>query len=250
MKRFEGKRIVHTGGASGIGRATVLRLLEEGATVFTVDVSEAGLAETASAASGLQGKLVTHPADLASEEQIVTAAEAAVEALGSVDVLINGAGAMRPKAAGASERAAFQWLLDVNYLAPVTLIRELLPHIPDGDGVVVNVTSTSATKAHPGMTGYAASKGALLAYSVSLAAELAPRRIRVVPVSPGGISTPLSASVSATEGIDFEWFSRIHPLWGEMGKPRDIAAAIAFAASSDGAFLNGVELRVDGGAHT
>lgn len=249
MNRFEGRRVVHTGGASGIGRATVLRLVAEGATVVTIDRDADGLAETAATATST-GRVHTHVADLADEEQIISAAAAAVETLGGVDVLVNGAGIMAPGAAASTSLADYRRLLDINFLAPVAMCRELLPRLPDGSGVIVNVCSTSATRAHPGMTGYAASKGALLSYSLTLAAELAPRQIRVVPISPGGVATPLSASVAEAEGIDFAWYARIFPLWSAMGEPADIAAAIAFAASADAGYVNGVEMRVDGGSHT
>lgn len=249
MDRFERRRVIHTGGASGIGHATVHRLVDEGATVFAVDRSTEGLERMKAEASD-PSRVIVHTADLSEEANVVAAAAVGVEALGGVDVLINGAGMMKPNPAAEADLDVNRLLLAVNYLAPVAMCREVLPHLPDGSGVIVNVTSTSATRAHPGMSAYAASKGALLAYSISLAAELAPRRIRVVPVSPGGVSTPLSASVATTEGIDFTWYGRIFPLWGEMGEPRDLAAAIAFAASEDGAFFNGVEMRVDGGSHS
>lgn len=250
MNRFEGYRVVHTGGASGIGRATVVRLVAEGATVFAVDIAADGLVTLGSDTAGLPGRVVTHVADLSDEAQVEAAAAAAIESLGSVDVLVNGAGVMRPAPVGEADRDSYAWLLAVNFLAPVTMTRALLPAMPDGSGVIVNVTSTSATRAHPGMTGYAASKGALLAYSISLAAELAPRRIRVVPISPGGVATPLSASVATAAGLDFAYFARILPLWGDLGNPEDVAATIAFVASRDGAYMNGVEIRVDGGSHT
>lgn len=141
-------------------------------------------------------------------------------------------------------------LLAVNTLAPMVLCREVLAHLPDSTGAIVVVTSTSATKAHPGMTGYAASKGALLSFCLSLAAELAPRRIRVVPVSPGGVATPMTADRNRFADVDTSWYARTYPLWGTPGTPEDLAAAIAFAGSADGAYLNGTELRVDGGSHT
>lgn len=247
MDRFVDAAVVVTGAGSGIGRATACRLVAEGATVFGVDRDEAGLAGTAAL---LPERFLTHVADLAAEEAVVAAAAAAVGALGRVDVLANVAGVIRTTPMGALDLDDYRRLLAVNLFAPAALCRELLPHIPDGTGVIVNVTSTAATKAHPGMTGYAASKGALLSFTVSLAAELAPRRIRVVPVSPGGVATPLTANKQTYAGIDLGWYARTYPLWGQPGNPEDIAGAIAFAASADGAYLNGVELRVDGGSHS
>ncbi|MGY1812490.1 SDR family NAD(P)-dependent oxidoreductase [Blastococcus sp. SYSU D00820] len=250
MNRYEGKRVVLTGAGSGIGRATAVRLVAEGATVFAVDRSGPGLEETAELVEDA-GRFLPHEQDLGTEAGAAGAAAAAVEALGgTVDVLVNGAGTIRTTPMTSLDLADWSALLATNLLAPVVLCRELLPVIPDGTGVIVTITSTAATKAHPGMTGYAASKGALLSFCVSLAAELAPRRIRVVPVSPGGVATPLMQNKDTYAGIDTSWYRRTYPLWGEPGRPEDLAAAIAFAGSADGAYLNGVELRVDGGSHS
>ncbi len=253
MNRFDGKNVLLTGAASGIGRATAVRLLAEGATVFAVDRHEDGLAETGRLAGGtelLGGRFVAHAADLAREEAVVSAAAAAVARLGRVDVLANVAGVLRVTPMESVGLDDYRDIFAVNVFAPVMLCREVLPHIPDRTGVIVNVTSTAATKAHPWMTGYAASKGALLSFSISLAAELASRRIRVVPVSPGGVATPLTANRETFAGVDTSWYARTYPLWGRPGRPEDIAGTIAYVASADGAYLNGVEVRVDGGSHS
>jgi len=249
MNRFDGKNVLLTGAASGIGRAVAVRLLDEGATVFAVDRDEDGLAETGKLAGGTD-RFVPHQADLADEPAVVSAAHAAVARLGRVDVLANVAGVLRVTPLETLRLDDYRQIFAVNVFAPVVLCREVLPHVPDGTGVVVNVTSTAATKAHPWMTGYAASKGALLSFSISLAAELAPRRIRVVPISPGGVATPLTANRETFAGVDTSWYARTYPLWGRPGRPEDIAGTIAYAASADGAYLNGVEVRVDGGSHS
>ncbi|WP_209307479.1 SDR family oxidoreductase [Geodermatophilus sp. DF01-2] len=248
MNRYEGKRVFLTGAGSGIGRAAAVRLVAEGATVFAVDRDAEGLAATRELVVD-PARLTCHTADLSTEDAVVAAAAAGVAELGRVDVLANVAGALRTTPMTGLDLDDYRWLLAINLLAPVTLCRELLPHIPDRTGVIVLTTSTAATKAHPGMTGYAASKGALLSFAVSLSAELAPRRIRVVPVSPGGVATPLTANKETYAGIDTSWYRRTYPLWGQPGRPEDLAAAITFAGSADGAYLNGTEFRLDGGSH-
>lgn len=248
MNRYDGTRVFLTGAGAGIGRATAVRLVAEGATVFAVDRDEAGLAATRELL-GDTDRMICHAADLATEDAVVAAARAGVAAMGGVDVLANVAGAVRTTPVDTLDLDDYRWLFAINLFAPVVLCRELLPHLPDGSGVIVLVTSTAATRAHPGMTGYAASKGALLSFAVSLSAELALRHIRVVPVSPGGVATPLTANKATYAGIDTSWYARTYPLWGKPGRPEDIAAAIAFAGSADGAYLNGVEFRLDGGSH-
>ncbi|SEK72502.1 NADP-dependent 3-hydroxy acid dehydrogenase YdfG [Blastococcus sp. DSM 46786] len=248
MNRYDGKRVFLTGAGSGIGRATAVRLVAEGATVFAVDRDDEGLAATRELVED-PARLTCHTADLSTEDAVVAAAGAGVAELGQIDVLANVAGALRTTPMTGLDLDDYRWLFAINLFAPVTLCRELLPHVSDRTGVIVLTTSTAATKAHPGMTGYAASKGALLSFAVSLSAELAPRRIRVVPVSPGGVATPLTMDKQRFQGIDVSWYARTYPLWGKPGKPEDLAAAIAFAGSADGAYLNGTEFRLDGGSH-
>lgn len=247
-RRYADRRVVITGAASGIGRATAVRLVAEGARVFGIDRNRAGLAETRGLVSDAD-RFSTHEADLTQESEVVAAADAARSALGGIDVLVSVAGVLRSTPLDTLDLAKVQGLLAINLLAPMLMCRELAPYLPDGSGAVVLVTSTAATQAHPGMTGYAASQGGQLAFAISLAAELAPRRIRVVPVSPGGVDTPMMADPAAFEGIDLTFYGGMQPLWGGTGKAEDVAAAIAFAGSADAAYLTGTELRVDGGAH-
>lgn len=248
MNRFEGKTVLLTGAASGMGRATAVRLTSEGASVFGVDRDEAGLAETAARIPEGSGRFVGHVADVSSEPDVVAAVTAALAALGGrVDVLANVAGIQRTTPLDTLTVEQMQQMFAVNALGTVLFCRETAPHLPDGSGVIVNIASASATKGSPYMTAYAASKGAVLAATQTIAAELAPRRIRVVAISPGAVSTPLTASVSF-EGLDASFYSRVYPLFG-FGEPEDIAAAIAFAASQDGRFWTGAELRIDGGAY-
>lgn len=250
MGRFAGKNVVITGAASGIGQATAHRFVAEGARVFGIDRNADGLAATV-AGAGEGETIETVVADLGIEEQVVSAAAAAREALGTIDALVNVAGFLRVTPMDTVTVQDYHDLWAVNFLAPALMCRELIPAIVDNTGAIVNICSVSATKAHPYMTGYAASKGALLAFSLSLSAELGPRRIRVVPVSPGGVATPLTAAAaeSGTANIDLTHYGRTLPLWGDFGRPDELAAAIVFAASEDAAYLNGVELRVDGGSH-
>jgi len=247
VNRFENKNVVVTGAASGIGRATAVRLAGEGARVFGLGRDGAGLAETARQV-GDADRFVPFPADLTDERSLVAAVESALATPGSIDVPANVAGTTDTTPADAVTIEQLSHVFMVNTFGPMLLCREVIPHLPDGSGVIVNVCSTAATQAHPGMSGYAGSKAALLSYSLSLAVELAARRIRVVPISPGGVRTPMMNGVVGR--LDADWYPRLSTLWRQPGEPEDLAAAIAFAASADGAYLNGSELRVDGGARS
>lgn len=244
--RFDGRRVLVTGAASGIGRATVVRLVGEGAAVFAVDRDEAGLALTAEQCDG-PGRITTAVCDVTSEDDVIATVAHGVEELGGLDVLANVAGTHRTTPIESLSVADLRLLFDVNLVGTALFCREAVAHLGRG-GVIVNVASSSAAHGNPYMSAYSASKGAVLAFSLSLAAELVGRGIRVVPVSPGTVATPLTAAVVPGD-LDFSYFGRIRSLMGEA-TPEQIAGVIAFAASDDASYLTGAELRVDGGSHT
>ncbi len=249
MNRYEGVKVLLTGAASGIGRATAIRLAAEGAAIYAVDVDEAGLAGTAAAAEG-PGGLTTAAVDVTDEPAVVAAVADAAGTLGGIDVLVNVAGVHKTTPIETLTVDDLNRLFSVNLVGTALFCREALRHLPDGTGVIVNTASLSATQGNPYMTAYAASKGAVLAFSLSLAAELAARRIRVVPVSPGAVDTPLTRTPGMfPEGLDLSYFTKIRSWYGAAA-PEQIASVIAFAGSSDAAYLTGADLRVDGGAHT
>lgn len=247
MNRFEGSKVLLTGAGSGIGRATALRLVSEGAAVLAVDRSPEGLAETVRAAAG-PGRITPHTADVADERSVVAAVDAATAELGGLDALVNVAGVHRTTPIADLTVDDLRRLFDVNLVGTALFCREALRHLPDGTGVIVNVASSAAAHGNPYMTAYSASKGAVLGFTLSLAAEVAGRGIRVVAVSPGSVATPLTASGVLPPGLDRSYYARIAPPFG-AAVPEQIAGTIAYAASSDAGHLTGVDLRVDGGAH-
>lgn len=243
--RFIGTGVLLTGAGSGIGQATALRLVAEGAAVFAVDASKEGLAGTLAAASG-PGRVVAHVADVSDEAAVVAAVDAAVAELGLLDALVNVAGIHRTTPIERLTVEDLRALFDVNVVGTALFCREALRHLAPG-GVIVNTASSSAAHGNPFMTAYSATKGAVLAFSLSLASEVIGRGIRVVVVSPGSTATPLTAGVQL-EGLDAGYYARIVSPMG-AAQPEQIAATIAFAASRDASYLTGVDLRVDGGAH-
>lgn len=247
MLRFSGVNVLVTGAGSGIGRATVIRLVAEGAAVYAVDRDERGLAETVDAAVGA-GRVATGLVDVTDEEQVISCVADAVGDLGSLEVLINLAGIHRTTPIETLTVRDLRDLFEVNLVGTALFCREAVRHLPDRTGVIVNVASTAADHGNPYMTAYSASKGAVLAFSKSLAAELVGRGIRVVPVSPGTTVTPLTAGVTPGD-LDFSYFGRIISPLG-AAQPEQLAAAIVFAASRDASYFTGAELRVDGGSHT
>jgi NAD(P)-dependent dehydrogenase (short-subunit alcohol dehydrogenase family) len=259
MQRFADRHVIVTGAGSGIGRATVARLLVEGAIVVGYDISADGLAGTATAADDADtGKrLTTVVLDIAAEDAVADAVDAAVADLGGLDVLVNAAAIQR--CAHTHEHTLADWnaTLAVNLTGTFLMTRQALPALLEsGRGVVVNFTSTAASFAHPYMAAYAASKGGVLSFTHSLALEYSKQGLRAINIQPGGISTALGLSTldKMPEGYDVGLWAKQTPLLhGEenaiLGDPSAVASVIAMAASDDGAFLTGTEIRVDGGAH-
>lgn len=259
MDRFADRRVIVTGAGSGIGQATVARLLEEGATVVACDVSADGLAATgrAAAKAGDATRLTTAVLDVSSEDAVRAAVDAAVTTLGGLEVLINAAAIQR--CAHTHEHTLDDWnaTLAVNLTGTFLMVRQALPALlASGRGVVINFTSTAASFAHPYMAAYAASKGGVLSFTHSLALEYAKQGLRAVNIQPGGVSTALANTTldKMPEGYDLALWSKQMPLLHGttseiLGDPSSVAAVIAMAASDDGAFLTGTEIRLDGGAH-
>lgn len=255
MERFDGRRVVITGAGSGIGRATVHRILAEGGQVVGADVNEAGLAETAkqAAENGNGDRLTTLVVDIADEESVKAGVAAAVEAIGGIDALINAAGILRSAHTHEMPLADFNKIIAINLTGTFLMIREALPQLLASDkGVIVNFTSTSAFFAHPYMSAYAASKGGIMSMTHALAAEYSKQGLRVVAVAPGSISSDMTSGrgPGLPADADLSLFMKLAPGIGQgFASPDTVAGVVAMLASDDGAFITGTEIRIDGGTH-
>ncbi|GAA4986817.1 SDR family NAD(P)-dependent oxidoreductase [Yinghuangia aomiensis] len=267
MQRFTDRKVLVTGGGSGIGQATVLRLLAEGATVAAADIAQPGLDDTAAKAdrAGAEGRLVTIVVDISDEESVRASVPAAIRDLGGLDVLVNAAGILRSVHTAQMTLDAWNQVIGVNLTGTFLVTREALPALlATGGGVVVNFSSTSASFAHPYMAAYAASKGGVQSFTHAIAAEYAKQGLRAVCVAPGSISSGMTdASGKSGQSLgpglpadaDMALFAKLTPAinpdntqFGFAG-PERIAGVIAMLASDDGAFVTGTEIRVDGGTH-
>lgn len=250
--RFQGKRAVVTGGASGIGRATALRLVEEGAEVLIGDLDIAGgqeLAETSNGRIRFQRTDVTQAADI---EALMLAADAA----GGLDVVFNNAGAGGARAK-IDEISPDEWdstmalllrsvALGIRYAAPLMTKR--------GGGAIVNTSSVSAFGSGMAPTAYSTAKAGVLHLTKLAAADLAKHKIRVNAVVPGFITTNIFTSTLGLEGAARDQANgmiagvaaKAQPV-ARAGRPEDIAAAVAYLASDDAAFVTGTHILVDGG---
>lgn len=255
MERFTDRRVLITGAGSGIGRATVHRILGEGGQVVAADINADGLAETAkqAAAHGNAERLTTVTIDIGNEESVKAGVASAVETLGGLDALINAAGILRSAHTHEMPLEDFTRIITVNLTGTFLMIKEALPALLASDkGVIVNFTSTSAFFAHPYMAAYAASKGGIMSMTHALAAEYSKQGLRVVAVAPGSISSDMTdgRGPGLPEDADLSLFMKLMPGIGQgFASPDTVAGVVAMLASDDGAFITGTEIRIDGGTH-
>jgi NAD(P)-dependent dehydrogenase (short-subunit alcohol dehydrogenase family) len=264
LERYADRRVLITGGGSGIGQATVLRILNEGGRVAAADISEQGLKDTVAKAEPHGDRLSTVVIDVASEDSVNEGVAEAVRVLGGLDALVNAAGILRSSHFLDTTLADFEQVLRINLVGTFLVIRAALPALRDGtDPAVVNFSSTSASFSHPYMSAYAASKAGVQAMTHALALEFAKERIRFNAVQPGSISSGMTDGTGESKqsigpglpaDADFSLFGKITPVLpledgGMFAKPDAVAAVVAMLASSDAYFVTGTEVRIDGGTH-
>jgi NAD(P)-dependent dehydrogenase (short-subunit alcohol dehydrogenase family) len=255
MDRFTDRRVLVTGAGSGIGRATVHRILSEGGTVVGADVNEAGLAETAKQAAerGAAERLTTVQIDISDEASVQAGVATAVQTLGGLDALVNAAGILRSAHTHEMSLADWNRIITTNLTGTFLMIRESLGALLEsGRGVIVNFASTSTFFAHPYMSAYAASKGGIMSMTHALAAEYSKQGLRAVAVAPGSISSDMTdgRGPGLPEDADMSLFMKLIPAIGQGFASADtVAGVVAMLASDDGAFITGTEIRIDGGTH-
>lgn len=245
QNRLNGKIAAVTGASSGIGRAIVERYVAEGARVLAF---ARNAAELDALAAVHPGKVVPVAGDVTRPEDLQRLVDAAVEVFGGVDIVVPNAGIARVVSFEESTAEAFHTQFSVNLFGAVETVRRFLPHIRKG-GSVQFVTTFLTQVGFPGLAIYSASKAALKSVAQTLAAELAPRGIRVNSIAPGPIGTPLWGTVGLPEDVLAAVAGRINArlLPGAFGTPEDIAGTSVFLASDDARNIYGQEIVVDGG---
>ena len=246
MKRFEEKNIVVTGAASGIGRATALRLGEEGGKVWCVDINLVGAQQTADEIRALGSTAEASTLDVTRYDDCKKLMDAVMQAWDGIDVLCNIAGISGMVRFEDETAEGFHKMLAVNLTGPFNLSHAAIKHLLKRKGAIVNLASVAGQIGQAYTSSYAASKHGLVGLTKSLAMEYGRQGLRVNAICPGAVNTPLIGKINFPKEIDFSLIDRYNFLpW--FAEPEHVAAMIAYVASDEARYVNGAVLAIDGG---
>jgi NAD(P)-dependent dehydrogenase (short-subunit alcohol dehydrogenase family) len=255
MGEWDGKVVLVTGAASGIGKAAVKRFLESNATVFASDIDTSALKQALSDFSELEGTARMITGDVANVADCKRIVATAVKESGRLEVVVNSAGIWLEGPSDTMTEEMWDRTIDINLKGTFFISSYAIPHLEKSQGCIVNISSNDGLTGDPEAAIYGASKGGVCLLTKSLAVELAPRRIRVNAVCPGDVMTPMlkgQAEVFSRGDADgyYKKLLSYYPQGEHVRfiRPEEIAEAICFLASSKASPITGVCLAVDFGA--
>jgi 2-hydroxycyclohexanecarboxyl-CoA dehydrogenase len=244
MERFEGRNALVTGGASGIGAATVRRLAAEGARVAVADLNEEGAREIAAEVDGVAIAL-----DVSDDGSVRAGIGRAAEELGGLQVLVNNAGTDRFAFFTQTDPELWDFVLGVNLRGVLSVTHASLPHLQERGGAIVNVASEAGRLGVSGSSIYSAAKAGVIGFTKAIARESARYGVRANAVAPGPIDTPLLGMLDTLGALGEKWKRLTIEATAakRVGTPEEVAATIAFLASEDAAYVTGQTIGVSGG---
>jgi NAD(P)-dependent dehydrogenase (short-subunit alcohol dehydrogenase family) len=240
---MNGKAAIVTGAASGLGRATAVRLAEAGAQLCLVDVDITGLAETAKL---IGGEPMIHPANLADPAKCAPAVAAAVAQFGRLDALCNVAGIIKFANSHEMDPRLWDLTIAINLTAPFLLSQAAIPRLLETNGAIVNVASTAALIGEAYAAAYCASKAGLVQMTKSMAMEYVRKPIRINAIAPGGMVTNIANGLTMPEGVEYDLIKRFSGLRGQV-EVADVAELVAMLASPAGRGYHGSCIALDAG---
>ena len=251
-QRFENKVVIITGGAMGIGKACAIAFAQEGGKVAIADITEKEGLQTIREIESFGGDAIFSKCNVANTNDVKSLVEETVNAFGGVDVLHNNAGVVRYGNVVELSEEDWDLQLDTNLRGTFLTCKYVIPEmIKRGSGAIVNTTSVQAYASQEKVAAYAASKGAIVSLTTTVALDHVADNIRCNCITPGTIHTPMlefGAELINPENPDQairEW-GKMHPI-GRVGRPEEVAKLVLFLASDDSSFCTGSSYRIDGG---
>jgi NAD(P)-dependent dehydrogenase (short-subunit alcohol dehydrogenase family) len=244
--KLENKICIVTGGGSGIGASICRAFAHEGAKVVVADVDAAAAERTAADIRSSGREAIATTMNVSKADSVTSSVSAVHSSFGGIDVLVNNAGARIIK--GFMQHSIDDWnaMLQINLTGPFLCSQAVVPSmIERGGGKIINLVSIASFMGRPNRCAYVAAKTGLLGLTRAMATDLSPKNIRVNAIAPGMIASPFNQSFSEAGDTGPAWAEE--NLRGRWGQPDDIAGAAVFLASDDSDFVNGSEIKVEGG---
>lgn len=244
--RWDGKAAFVTGAASGIGRATAVRLAAEGAQVTAADLDEAGVKATVDEIVGAGGTATAVALNVSDREAVAAAIAGAVESYGRLDLLANVAGVAGFSVTGGDDDLAM-WdrMVAVNLSGTYYCARAAVPHLLETQGAIVNIASNAGLMGIPYAAAYCSTKHAVVGLTKALSQELL-GKVRVNAIAPGGVDTALTQAIQFPEGVSYKKFSRIMTPIG-FATADEIATLLSYLGSDEARVMTGSIVPIDGG---